>query len=335
VHQAVMEQKAALILPPSEEGIARAANALRAGEVVAFGTETVYGLGAVAGIQRAVDRVFALKRRPPQNPLICHVDGLEMAKTIARVDERAEAVISHFWPGPLTIVMPFIEGAGVVESARAGLPTVAVRAPAQDTARRLLTATGSPVVAPSANRSGRLSPTTPLMVAEAFGGELELILSGGKCEIGLESTVLDLSGPEPMILRPGAITAEDLEDILPGIGQFEGSDDRAPKSPGLLLKHYAPSLPVRINVRDKELAADEALLGFGPNPFQPKGGLARINLSPSGDLDEAARNLFTMLRELEDSGARRIAVAPIPAIGIGIAINDRLGRAAAATAGEG
>ena len=327
-----MSETSPTILPPTESGIARAAKALRDGHVVAFGTETVYGLGADARNPDPVARVFALKQRPAKNPLICHVDGLDMAKTIARVDAEAEMVIRQFWPGPLTLILPYLENASVAETARAGLKTVAVRAPAHDTARALLSAVGRPVVAPSANKSGRLSPTTALMVAEAFGDDLALILSGGKCAIGLESTVLDMTGKTPTILRPGAITAEDLADCLPAVTSLgDTTEPDAPPSPGLLLRHYAPRIPLRIDVREGPIPDSEAFVGFGPNPFKPKGGFVRKNLSKTGDLEEAAHHLFALLRELEESGAQSIAIAPIPNTGIGIAINDRLRRAAAAS----
>ena len=323
------------ILPPTESGIARAAKALQDGDVVAFGTETVYGLGADAGNTEAVGRVFALKGRPAKNPLICHVDGLKMAKTIARVDADAEMVIRQFWPGPLTLILPYTGDEQVAAAARAGLKTVAVRAPAHNTARALLTAVGKPVVAPSANKSGRLSPTNAMMVADAFGDELSLILSGGKCEIGLESTVLDMTSATPTILRPGAITADDLSMCLPDVASLtDSAEPNAPASPGLLLRHYAPRLPLRVDVREGPIGEEEAFVGFGPNPFKPKGGLIRKNLSKTGDLEEAAQHLFSLLRELEDSGAKGIAISPIPETGIGIAINDRLRRAAAASQDE-
>ncbi|MBV6632274.1 MAG: threonylcarbamoyl-AMP synthase [Alphaproteobacteria bacterium] len=320
-----------MILPASSDGIARAAKALRDGSVVAFGTETVYGLGALAANATAVDAIFTLKQRPQQNPLICHVDGRDMAETIARVDARAAMVMGEFWPGPLTLILPQRDDAPLAKAATAGLPSVAVRAPAHGTARELISAVGAPLVAPSANKSGRLSPTTAAMVADGFRGEIDYVLSGGKCEIGLESTVLDLSGTTPTILRLGAVTADDLAHLLPDIASVDTVEDTAPRSPGQMLRHYAPSLPLRINVRDA-VAADEAYIGFGPNPFPAKGGAVRVNLSKVGDLDQAARNLFATLREVEESGAKAIAVAPIPEHGIGAAINDRLRRAAAATA---
>lgn len=313
------------ILAGTSDGIARAAKALAAGGVVAFGTETVYGLGALASHGQAVDSVFALKQRPSQNPLICHVDGRGMAETIARVDERAARVMAEFWPAPLTLILPQRDDVALAASATAGLDTVAVRAPSHPIARQLITAVGAPIVAPSANKSGRLSPTTAAMVAEAFEGEIELVLDGGDCAIGLESTVLDLSGETPVILRLGAISAEELRPILPALYAINEVEDQAPRSPGQMLRHYAPQLPLRINVAG-EIEPGEVLLGFGPDASDA------LNLSPSGDLDEAARNLFAMLRQLEQSGAKGIAVAPIPDQGIGAAINDRLRRAAAATA---
>ncbi|MEM6902563.1 MAG: L-threonylcarbamoyladenylate synthase, partial [Pseudomonadota bacterium] len=252
-----------IILTASSNGIARAAKALRDGKVVGFGTETVYGLGALASDQSAVASVFQLKRRPSQNPLICHVDGRDMAETIARVDRRASMVMAEFWPGPLTLILPQKPAAPLAEASTAGLATVAVRAPAHDTARRLITAVDAPIVAPSANKSGGLSPTSAAMVADAFRGEIELILSGGNCTIGLESTVLDLSQETPAILRMGAITPEHLDHLIPGIEVLTEIDDQAPRAPGQMLRHYAPAVPVRINVRDG-LTDDEAFLSFGP-----------------------------------------------------------------------
>jgi L-threonylcarbamoyladenylate synthase len=312
------------LVPATEEAITRATGLLRDGRLVAFPTETVYGLGGDATSDAAVVSIFAAKGRPRFNPLIVHVPGLAEAETIAIFDERARATARHFWPGPLTLVLRRREDCGVSLLASAGLDTIAVRVPAHPVAHALLRAAGRPLAAPSANGSGRISPTEAAHVAAELGEQVALILDGGGCVVGLESTVLDLTGPTPALLRPGGATLEALTEVLGPISEGEG-DPKAPRSPGQLASHYAPRLPLRMNA----VAAQpgEALLAFGPYP--PPGFAEMLNLSPSGNLAEAAANFFAMLRRLDRSEITGIAVMPIPDDGLGRAINDRLQRAAA------
>lgn len=300
------------------EEVVRAAEALRAGGLVLMPTETVYGLAADAANARAVAAVYEAKGRPSFNPLIAHVAGVEAARRIARFDHRAEALAARFWPGPLTLVLPAADTQAVSELARAGLDTVAVRAPGHPLARALLQAFGGPVVAPSANRSGRPSPTTFADAIDETGPAAAAALDGGPCDIGLESTVVALL-EQPRLLRPGAVTRDQIEAVIGPLAEAEAD---ARRSPGRLARHYAPDLPVRLEAAAPR--ADEAYLAFGPHP---SGG--RVwNLSPAGDLREAAANLFAHLRAADRSGAAAIAVAPIPREGLGEAINDRLKRAA-------
>ncbi|HML10385.1 MAG TPA: L-threonylcarbamoyladenylate synthase [Stellaceae bacterium] len=312
------------ILPATEEAIARAAALLRDGRLVAFPTETVYGLGGDATNDAAVAAIFAAKGRPQFNPLIVHVPNSAKAEAIAVFDERAREAARHFWPGPLTLVLRRPKGCSVSLLASAGLDTVAVRVPAHPVAQALLHATGRPLAAPSANRSGRVSPTEAAHVAVDLGEKVALILDGGSCAIGLESTVLDLSGTAPMLLRPGGVTLEALTKMLGPIAAGESQSD-APRSPGQLASHYAPRLPLRMKAI--EARPGEALLAFGSNP--PPGFAETLNLSASGDLTEAAANFFAMLRRLDRPEFVGIAVMPIPDEGLGRAINDRLQRAAA------
>jgi L-threonylcarbamoyladenylate synthase len=316
------------ILLPDGAGIARAAALLRAGGLVAFATETVYGLGADATDPRAVAAIFAAKQRPRFNPLICHYPSAGAA--LAHVEETATArrLAEAFWPGPLTLVLPRRAECPVALLVGAGLPTLAVRVPAQGDALRLLRAVARPVAAPSANLSGQVSPTTAAHVLAGLSGRINAVLDSGPCPVGVESTVLDLTGSPPLLLRPGGITREAIVDV---VGPIE-SGATAPaaaalRSPGLLASHYAPSLPVRLNAR--EIAADEALLAFGP-PLAGAGAL--FQLSDSADLVEAAANLFAGLRALDETGRQRglrgIAVMTVPMQGLGLAINDRLRRAA-------
>ncbi len=294
-----------------------AAAALKTGDLVIFPTETVYGLAADAANPVAVAKVFEAKGRPAFNPLIAHVADATVARSIARFDARAEALAARFWPGPLTLVLPIGDEVAVCDLARAGLDTVALRAPAHQLAQALLHAFGGPLVAPSANRSGRPSPTTFADAWEETGSAAEAGLDGGPCAIGLESTVIALLD-EPRLLRPGAVTRSELEAI---VGPLKDAEADAKRSPGRLTRHYAPNLPLRLNAF--EARGDEVWLGFGP-----RGG-AGFNLSADGDLAEAAANLFAYLRAADRSdGARGIAVAPIPDTGLGEAINDRLRRAA-------
>lgn len=318
----------------TNESIREAAALLRGGHLVAFPTETVYGIGANAFDGRAVARIFEIKGRPSFNPVIVHVADTQAAEKLVEMDDRARAVAARFWPGPLTMILPRRDGCPVSELCSAGLPTLAVRAPAHAVAQKLLKECGFPLAAPSANKSGTVSATTPAYVAQSFGDEIDMVLASGACAIGLESTVLDLSGAEPAILRPGAATAEDLTPVLGSVDMDDGSHEK-PKSPGQLLRHYAPSVPLRLNAVD--LMPGEALLAFGSEKFMGiRGGGAaknlpdnsRRNLSETGDLNEAAANLFRMLHELDRPDHKSIAVMNIPERELGIAINDRLRRAA-------
>ncbi len=310
------------LVPADGAGIREAARALAEGRLVAFPTETVYGLGAVVTDDRAVARIFVAKRRPHHNPLIAHAADRAMAAGFAWLDERAERLADAFWPGPLTLVLPLKTGVPVSPLVTAGLSTVGVRVPAHPVARRLIEETGLPVAAPSANRSGRVSPTTAEHVLRDLGHAVDLVLDAGPCPVGLESTIVDLSEPErARLLRPGGLSRERIEAL---IGPLEGVDGGPVRAPGLLGRHYAPRRPLRLGAR--RVAADEALLAFGPEP--PAGARITLNLSPRGDLAEAAANLFAMLRRLDEAEVRAIAVMPIPAEGLGEAINDRLRRAA-------
>jgi L-threonylcarbamoyladenylate synthase len=306
----------------SAEAIGRAAVLLRAGHAVAFPTETVYGLGGDATNDRAVANIFAAKGRPQFNPLIAHVPSLAEAETFALFGTLARQAAARFWPGPLTLVLPRRSGCSISLLASAGLDTVAVRAPAHPVAQALLRETGRPIAAPSANRSGRVSPTTAAHVAEELGAEIAMILDNGPTPIGLESTVLDLSAEAPTLLRPGAITLEQLTELL---GPVSLSASNRAASPGMQASHYAPTLPVRLAARAAR--PGEALLAFGPGA--PPGFAEVLWLSRVGDLTEAAANLFAMLRRLDQPRFTGIAVMPIPEHGLGRAINDRLRRSAA------
>jgi L-threonylcarbamoyladenylate synthase len=300
--------------------LARAAEILRAGGLVVFPTETVYGLGADATDPHAVARLYEAKGRPRFNPLIAHVLGLEAAQAHADFHPKALALAEAFWPGPLTLVAPRRATSSVAELACAGLATIALRAPAHKLARALLTAFGGPIVAPSANRSGHVSPTTAAHAREELGEQVDLILDGGRCVLGLESTIvaIDAAG-EATLLRPGAITREAIEAI---VGPLAAPASSTVSAPGMLASHYAPRARVR---RDATLAKESELyLGFGA--YSQPGALT---LSASGDLVEAAANLYAHLRTLDARAPRAIAVAPIPYTGLGHAINDRLARAAA------
>ena len=301
--------------------IKQAAAALKAGGLVILPTETVYGLAADAADSRAVAAVYAAKGRPSFNPLIAHVADVAMARRIARFDDRAERLAAEFWPGPLTLVLPVADEVAVCDLARAGLDTVAVRSPAHPLAHALLKAFGGPLVAPSANRSGRPSPTTFADAVDETGAAAVVVLDGGACAIGLESTVVSLLG-EARLLRPGAVTRAEIEAL---IGPLSDAEADARRSPGRLTRHYAPNLPLRLNVTEPR--ANEVWLGFGATHW-PGDGAEPFNLSHEGDLAEAAANLFAYLRAADRSGASGIAVAPIPDTGLGEAINDRLRRAA-------
>jgi len=313
-------------LRADEASIARAAALLRAGGLVAFGTETVYGLGADATNARAVARIFAAKQRPRFNPLICHYPTLDAAFAHVTPNDAARRLAVSLWPGPLTLVLPRRPDCPVALLTGAGLDTLAVRVPAHDVALALLRAAGRPVAAPSANRSGHVSPTSVQHVMEGLVGRIDAVLDSGPCTVGVESTVLDLSGTEPRLLRPGGATHEAIEALIGPVVQG-ATPGALVRSPGMLASHYAPRCPVRLDAYD--VRADEALLAFGP-PL--KGAGVTFNLSESRDVTEAAARLFLGLRSLDweaaQRGLGRIAVMPVPAIGIGLAINDRLRRAA-------
>lgn len=299
----------------------RAASLLRDGALVAFPTETVYGLGGDATNDRAVAAIFAAKGRPSFNPLIVHVAELAVAEPLADFDDRARDLARHFWPGPLTLVLKHSIACPISRLASAGLETVALRAPAHPLAQALLQAVGRPLAAPSANRSGHVSPTTADHVLDELGGRIAAILDGGACRVGIESTVVDLSQPQAALLRPGGMPREQLESVLGRL--TDPMDADAPRAPGMLDRHYAPERPLRLNTT--AVASNEALLAFG-TPLS--GASATVNLSPACDLTEAAANLFAALRTLDQPRFAAIAVMPIPETGLGAAINDRLRRAA-------
>ncbi len=323
------------ILAPNDDVLTKAAAVLLDGGLVAFPTETVYGLGANAHDGVAVARIFAAKGRPSFNPLISHGDSLDMLRAEAVFDDRALSLADKFWPGPLTMILPRAATGKICDLVCAGLPTVALRVPNHPVALALIRAAGVPIAAPSANASGGLSPTSPRDVVDSLGANIEMVIAGGSTQYGLESTVVDLSGPDTVIVRPGAITAEDIADVLGCVVTYDLDAKEKPRSPGQLLRHYAPRIPVRLRAVD--VAVGEALLAFGSTKFMGIRGGGRVdnmvedsirNLSDKGDLLEAAANLFAYLRALDNGTHSAIAVMDIPNIGIGIAINDRLKRAA-------
>jgi len=316
------DSAAANVISATAEAILEGADFLGAGRLVAFPTETVYGLGADATSDEAVAAVFAAKARPNFNPLIVHFASLEQAETVARFDDQARSVAARHWPGPLTLVLPRSEGCPVSLLAGAGLQTIAVRVPGHTVAHALLSAVGRPIAAPSANRSGAVSPTRAEHVADELGDAAAMILDGGPCPVGVESTVLDLSGDGARLLRPGAVTAEAIEAELGALVIDQGGS--GVRSPGQLESHYAPAAPLRLGC-DRPRPG-EVLLAFGENV--PDGFETMENLSATGDLREAAANLFAMLRVLDGKGASGIATMPVPDDGLGRAINDRLRRAA-------
>lgn len=309
------------LLDPHSAGLQRAADLLTRGEQVAFATETVYGLGADARNDRAVAGIYEAKGRPSFNPLIVHVSSLEAARIYVEWPDMANAVAQAFWPGPLTLVLPLRKGAGISKLVTAGLDSLAIRIPAHPMAQKLLAIFDGPVAAPSANPSGRISPTTAQHVLDGLGGKIAAVLEGGSCAVGLESTILDLTEPEhPKLLRAGGVTAEALGSSLGQSIALAHSDTPGKvTAPGQLTSHYAPRASVRLNASNWDLG--ELRLGFGKMDCD-------LNLSPNGDLLEAAANLFAHLHQLDAAG-RPIAVSPIPKDGLGLAINDRLQRAAA------
>jgi L-threonylcarbamoyladenylate synthase len=318
------------ILLADAAAVARAARCLSEGGLVAFPTETVYGLGADALNAGAIARLYEAKGRPAFNPLIAHVANLAAARQIARFDATTSRLAEAFWPGPLTLVLPKTHDCAVADLATAGLDTVAVRLPMHPVARGILEAFGGPVVAPSANLSGHVSPTSAEHVAADLGGRIDLIVDGGPVNVGIESTIVGCFDT-PMLLRPGGLPREEIERVL-GHALARPPEDAAhetnqPLAPGMLASHYAPRTPVRLNAR--EVAAGEALLAFGADPIPGTDkALAVMNLSARGDLNEAATHLFGYLRALDAKGGRAIAVMPVPPHGLGEAINDRLRRAA-------
>jgi len=318
------------ILPAGDAATAAAARCLAAGGLVGFPTETVYGLGADATNPEAVARLYQAKGRPAFNPLIAHVSELAAARRIGRFDAQATALAEAFWPGPLTLVLPKTADCAVADLATAGLDTVAIRIPAHGVARDILRAFGGPVVAPSANLSGHVSPTTAAHVQGDLAGRIDLIIDGGAVAVGVESTIVGCF-ETPMLLRPGGLPREAIERVLgralTGVPEHAGTETDAPLAPGMLASHYAPRTPVRLNA--EQVGADEALLAFGPGIVAGSDGAkAVMNLSARGDLNEAAANLFGYLRTLDTRGAHAIAVMPVPHHGLGEAINDRLRRAA-------
>lgn len=311
----------------TEADVERAAALLRDGQLVAFPTETVYGLGGDATDDRTVAAIFAAKGRPQFNPLIIHLATAAAARELVEPDARAEILGRRFWPGPLTLVLPRRRDCPVSLLASAGLDSLAIRVPAHPLAQALLAAANRPVAAPSANRSGRISPTVAAHVLDELDGRIAAILEGGPCRIGVESTVVDLTTPRATLLRPGGIPVEALQDILgtiddgmPGMGALS-----PPRAPGMLLSHYAPLLPLRLDAVSAR--PGEALLAFGSSC--PAGAASIRWLSRAGDLEEAAANLFAALRDVDRREFSGIAVVPIPDRGLGRAINDRLRRAAA------
>jgi L-threonylcarbamoyladenylate synthase len=318
------------ILPAGEAAVAAAARSLREGGLVAFPTETVYGLGADATNPEAIARLYQAKGRPAFNPLIAHVGDLEAAQRIARFDAQAIALAQAFWPGPLTLVLSKTEGCDVADLATAGLDTIAIRIPAHPVARDILRAFGGPVVAPSANLSGHVSPTTAAHVQSDLSGRIDLIVDGGAVAVGVESTIVGCF-EAPMLLRPGGLPRQAIERVLgralvqPPVDADH--DSGQPLAPGMLASHYAPRTRVRLDA--KRIEPGEALLAFGSDAL-PGVDAARavMNLSVRGDLNEAAAHLFGYLRALDARGAHTIAVMPVPDHGLGEAINDRLRRAA-------
>ena len=334
-----MIDPASNIFAPSTENVAAAAAVIRQGGLIAFPTETVYGLGADAANDRAVASIFEAKDRPRFNPLIVHFASPDEASDAAAFDARAHRLAGAFWPGALTLVLerrafatpkrlrPRRRAASAISLlVSAGLETLAVRVPAHPVAQALLAAAKRPIAAPSANRAGEVSPTRADHVSASLAGSPRMILDGGRCPVGIESTVLDLTTPTPVILRPGGITRDEIEGVIGPTALADaapGDGSEGVKSPGMLARHYAPDRPLRLDA--DEVGSTESLLAFGPLPFT--GGAAEMNLSPSADLTEAAANLFAMLRALDRGDISAIAVMPIPETGLGVAINDRLRRA--------
>lgn len=306
-------------LPADAAGVRRAAERLRAGALVALPTETVYGLAARADSAAAVAGIYRAKGRPDFNPLIVHVPDLAAAERIALFDARARTLAARFWPGPLTLVLPLRADAAIAPAVTAGLPTVALRCPAHPVMRAVLESCGLPLAAPSANRSGSVSPTLAQHVAGDIGDRIDLVLDGGPCKAGIESTIVALRPGGWAVLRPGPVTAADLANVLGPAGE-EAVEPGRIEAPGQLTSHYSPGKPLRLDAKRAE--PGEFLIGFG-------GVTGKVSLSEAGDLAEAAARLYACLHTAAAAPEPRIAVAPVPATGIGAAINDRLRRAAA------
>lgn len=310
--------------PPTPEAYARASELLTAGELVAFPTETVYGLAANANDDQAVAKIFAVKNRPQFNPLIVHIPDLETAETYGIFNDTARQLAASFWPGALTLVVKRTPECTLSALVSAGLDTVALRLPAHPVAQKLLHNCSMPLAAPSANISGKISPTTAHHVAQNIGAEIAMIIDGGACSIGIESTIIQCTEHQPILLRPGGITAEAIEAIT-GNPLIKSEDDAdTPNAPGQLKTHYAPHKPLRINAKNAK--PNEAFIAFGPYITENTNSI--FNLSESGNLTEAAANLFAMLHQADRSDAGSIAVMAVPNTGLGRAINDRLARAA-------
>jgi L-threonylcarbamoyladenylate synthase len=324
------EEIATRVAPADATALADAARCLAHGGLVAFPTETVYGIGADATNGTAIARLYAAKGRPSFNPLIAHVSDIAAARRLAEFDAAAERLAKAFWPGPLTLVLRKRSTCPVAELATAGLDSIAVRVPSHPVAQGILQRLGRPVVAPSANRSGHVSPTTAQHVLADLGGRIDLIVDGGPTPVGVESTIVACLGP-PLLLRPGGVPRSEVERVLESeLDDVPASavDPEAPVAPGMLASHYAPKAKLRL--RADKVQAGEALLAFGPNlPPGAEHAVMVLNLSPAGDLVEAAANLFSDLRTLDGAGAATVAVMAVPYEGLGEAINDRLARAAA------
>ena len=313
-----MDQSETQILGSDANGLARAVALLRQGQLVAFATETVYGLGGDARSDKAVAKIFAAKKRPSFNPLIVHVPDRETAQAYVNWTDTAEALAAAFWPGPLTLVLPLCPGHGIAPLVTAGLDTLAIRVPAHPGAQRLLRAFGGPLAAPSANPSGQISPTTAAHVLEGLNGRISGVLDDGDCAVGVESTIIGLSEGDPVLLRPGGVVVEQIEAVLRA-PLMQRPSDAALTAPGQMVSHYAPQSALRLNAVTARTG--EVMLGYGAQTCD-------LNLSETSDPVEAAANLFAHLRQLDRLG-KPIAVAPIPDRGLGRAINDRLQRAAA------
>ncbi len=310
------------IYAPTPENTAKAAQTIKNGGLVAFPTDTVYGLGANVWLPQAVAGIFSAKERPLFDPLISHIADIDFLPEYAQTDQRAIDLAKHFWPGPLTLVLKRKDKNHQLDMVCSGLPNIAVRMPNHPLALALIKAAGVPIAAPSANRFKTVSPTTAQHVYDSLGNRVDMILDGGPCAIGVETTILDITTPQMIILRAGGLAKEEIEAYTGEKVFLSHGDPNKPSAPGQLLKHYAPSLPMRINVDEKDVRNDEFFIGFG-NVEK-----AHLNLSPDGDLHEAAANLFAFMRtagtHTEFSG---IAVSPIPETGLGLAINDRIRRA--------